>query len=475
MSQAAFIARKDRHEFLRDRRLLIAALLVIALALASLFLAQQRVAAYERDRVIAEQADRETWLNQGARNPHGAAHFNTWAFRPLTSMTLLDPGLTAHAGSAIWMEAHAQNPGTARAAEDQAGVLDLGTFSISWVLQNLAPLLVFVIAAGLVARERERGTLKAIAASGGLLRTLPQHKAQSVLQIALMIFAPLLVAAVVIAMTAPTQPAADETTRLVLWAFAHLIYLAIAACIGAAVSASSRSVDRALLALVTLWLIAVPLAPRLAVTAAEAFAPLPSSRIFLEQINNDLGEADVFDPEDPATIALQQSVMQRYGVTRLEDLPVSFAGIQLDEAEKHGDAVFDRRFGERRVIEDRQRDIMRMAALVSPLVALQNVSTGLAGTDAFHQRAFADQAETHRRVTVGLLNADLIANGAGSDFDYVAPEALWAEIPPFEYRAPTLAESAAALAPDAAILLAWIIAGLFFLHASGSALARSKL
>jgi len=475
MSQAAFIARKDRHEFLRDRRLLIAALLVIALALASLFLAQQRVAAYERDRAIAEQSDRETWLNQGVRNPHGAAHFNSWAFRPLSGMTLLDPGVTAYAGSAIWMEAHAQNPGVARAAEDQAGVLDLGTFSIGWVLQTLAPLLIFIVAAGLVARERERGTLKAIAASGGRFNALPRHKARSVLQIALLIFAPLLLAAAAIAMTAPAAPAADETTRLMLWTLAHLIYLVVAACIAVAVSTRARSVDRALLILVALWLVAVPLAPRLAVTGAEAFAPLPSGRMFLEQINADLGEADVFDPEDPATIALEQQVLQRYGVTRLEDLPVSFAGIQLDEAEKHGNAVFDRRFGERRIIEDRQRDIMRMTALVSPLVALQNVSTGLAGTDAFHQRAFADQAETHRRLTVGMLNADLIAHGAGADFEYSAPEALWAEIPAFEYRAPTLAESAAALAPDAAILMAWLVAGLLFLHVSGLALARADL
>ncbi|WP_172438978.1 hypothetical protein [Porphyrobacter sp. TH134] len=80
------IAAKDWREFIRDRRLLIASALMIVLALLALALALswQRIASHEADRRAAEAGDRQTWLEQGEQNPHGAAHFASWAFRPLT-------------------------------------------------------------------------------------------------------------------------------------------------------------------------------------------------------------------------------------------------------------------------------------------------------------------------------------------------------------------------------------------------------
>ncbi|MEQ1489455.1 MAG: DUF3526 domain-containing protein [Terricaulis sp.] len=475
MTQSAAIARKDALEFMRDRRLLAAALLVLALAFAALFLAHARVERYEGERAAAETQDRQTWLNQGARNPHGAAHFNSWAFRPLTPASMLDPGVSAYAGPAIWMEAHNQNPATDRAAEDRAATLDLGEFSIAWVLQVLAPLLVFVIAAGLVARERERGTLRLMIASGGGAHRLPMQKLQALSRMLLVIFVPVLVAAIVAGAWSREALTGDQVQRLGLWSFTYLIYLAISACLAVAVSTGAKTVDRALLVLVAIWLIAIPLAPRLAASAADAFAPMPSARVFWAGVQEDLGEADVFNPDDPATQALEARVLEQYGVTRLEDLPVSFAGIQLDEAEKHGDAVFDRHYADLRAIEDRQRAIMRLGALMSPLLALQNVSAGLSGTDAAHQRDFAHQAEAHRRLTVGLLNADMIANAAGEDFDYIADPALWGEIPAFVYRSPSWIEHASVWAVDAAILLAWLVfAGLLLWRAS-RALAKADV
>ena len=78
------IAAKDWREFVRDRRLVIAAGLMLVLALLALALSWQRVASHEADRAAAEAGDRQTWLEQGEQNPHGAAHFASWAFRPLT-------------------------------------------------------------------------------------------------------------------------------------------------------------------------------------------------------------------------------------------------------------------------------------------------------------------------------------------------------------------------------------------------------
>jgi ABC-2 type transport system permease protein len=457
MSRANAIARKDALEFRRDWRLLFATILVVVLSVTALFLAHQRAVAYERDRALAEAQDRETWLGQGARNPHGAAHFNTWAFRSLTPASMIDPGVSAYGGTAIWMEAHNQNPATARVAEDRAATLDLGELSVAWVLQVLAPLLIFVIAAGLVARERERGTLRLMLASGANARQLLQQKTWGLVKLSLLVLVPLFAAAFVAAALAPTPFDSDQVQRLLLWTLMHVVYLTIIVLIAAAVSARARTVDRALLALVAMWLVATPLAPRIAASVAEIVAPMPSAASFWERVSADLGEADVFDPDDPATQALEARVLAQYGVSRVEDLPISFAGVQLDEAEKHGDAVFDRHFGALAAQAEQQRAVMRVGALLSPLIALQNVSAGLAGTDGAHHRDFAAQAEAHRRLTVGQLNADMIANAAGEDFDYIADPGLWAEIPPFAYQPPPWTALASSWLPDAMTLIGWLI------------------
>lgn len=119
MSMTAAIIRKDALELSRDRRLVLMALLVLALAMTAILSSYVRVSAYEADRAATVETDRGTWEAQGARNPHSAAHFAKWAFKPLTMGAVLDPGITSYAGSAIWMEAHHQNPAVARPIDDQ--------------------------------------------------------------------------------------------------------------------------------------------------------------------------------------------------------------------------------------------------------------------------------------------------------------------------------------------------------------------
>ena len=45
-------------------------------------------------RTTAADRDRRTWEGQGERNPHGTAHFSSWAFKPQTALSVFEPGLT---------------------------------------------------------------------------------------------------------------------------------------------------------------------------------------------------------------------------------------------------------------------------------------------------------------------------------------------------------------------------------------------
>ena len=49
----------------------------------SIFTGLQREQVFDKERSAASVTDRAVWMNQGDRNPHSAAHFSRYAFRPL--------------------------------------------------------------------------------------------------------------------------------------------------------------------------------------------------------------------------------------------------------------------------------------------------------------------------------------------------------------------------------------------------------
>ena len=363
---------------------------------------------------------------------------------------MLDPGITAFAGSAVWMEAHNRNPAVARPIDDRPVILPSGDFSLAWVLQVLMPLLIAVIAAGSVARERERGTLRLMLASGASAAALVRAKLASVGVVTLALAGALCV----IGAGAGAGAGPFDPVRFGLWLLAYGGFLAIVAAVAVAVSLRARSSGQALMVLAGLWLFAIILAPRAAASVAETAAPAPTAERFWADVA--AAKEAYPSPFADGMDAFAAKVMAQYGVTRLEDLPVSFGGLQLEEDERLGNQVYDRQFGALFAIYQQQRAALRWASLASPLPALQNISMALSGTDMPHQIAFQEQAEARRRAVVTQLNTDLIRNGAGADFDYVAGPALWAEIADFAYRPPALGKTLASLWADALILLAWL-------------------
>jgi ABC-2 type transport system permease protein len=460
------IPAKDWREFVRDRRLLLMAAMVALLALAAVAVALAQVRAHEADRAATVARDRQTWETQGQRNPHSVAHFATWALRPLTPLAVLDPGVTPYAGSAIWMEAHNRNPARARPIEDAASTFDLGKFSAAWVLQMLVPLLIFVIGAGVVARERERGTLRLMLANGAAPATIVPEKLSGLARITALLVMPVLAAALAAALLAgPADP-----LRLLLWALAYALFVAIIAAIAVAVSALAKSASQALLILIGLWLVAVMIVPRAGAGFAELAHPTPTPDSFFAAMSADLkAQPDPFGKESEA---FARAMAKRYGVARPEDLPVSLDGLRLEESERHGHIVFDRHYGALAEIYTAQRQIMRLAGLFSPLLPLQNISMALAGTDTAHQLAFQNAAEAHRRQLIHDLNMDMTRNGKGKDFDYLAGNDLWKRSKDFVWTPPALADAARPIIGDVLLLLVWAVFGVVLLRAAAARLVQ---
>ena len=67
---------------------------------------------------VARRDTREQWLHQGSKNPHSAAHYGVYAFKPRIPLSLVDPGVDPYVGVAAWLEAHKQNEFKFKPAQD---------------------------------------------------------------------------------------------------------------------------------------------------------------------------------------------------------------------------------------------------------------------------------------------------------------------------------------------------------------------
>ena len=459
----ATVARRELTELLRDRRLTLLGIVILALALAALVFGSIDQARFTEGRTEAIAADRAIWQGQGEVNPHSAAHFGMFAFRPRASLTLFDPGLSPWMGEAVWIEAHYQNPAQGRPAESSALVQRFGDLSAAWMLQTLLPL--FIILAGFanVAGERERGALRLQLVQGASARRLVTGKALALFALAMMVALPLVIIGGVAALKL-TSDAGDAATR---WLWLLLIYAGYALIWTAftlGVSALANSARQALVILLASWVLAVALLPRFAADTAARAYPTMAAGEFWESIKKARNEGiDGHDPSDARTKALQEAVMKQYGVTRMEDLPVDFSGIALQAGEDYGNRVFDRFYGDLRDAQNAQQRAALAFSPLSPLMALRPLSAGLAGNDVTHQEAFTAAAEQHRRAVQRRLNDEQTEHGKGANFNNKVHADFWMNVPTFDWQPPQLAKVARAYVAPGLILLAWLAAALSFL------------
>lgn len=376
-----------------------------------------RVTAHEANLAAAQTQDIEAWNNQGSRNPHGATHFGEWAMRPLTPMALLEPGVTPYAGSAIRLEAHIWNAARSRPIEDQDSAFDFGPFSVAWALQVVVPLIVFVLAAGLVARERERGALRLLLARRLPARRLVLSKVGSITRIAGLLTLPILVAAITaVILAGPADPA-----RLALWCVADLVYLLIVAAIALAVSALARTGAQAMLVLACLWLVAVVLVPRVGATLPPlrrrclppTHSGSPFSRIGIRSRTS--------SAKEQGGSALTSCVVTACRAVRICRSPSVASSARRTSGSTISSSI---------VTMAGLRTAMALS-LLSLLPAIQNLSMSLAGTSMPDRIDFQRQGEAQRRRMITFFNSDMTRNASAREFDYRAGETLWHQTPRF--------------------------------------------
>ena len=456
------LARKDLVVLSRDKLLLVLALVTTVLVFASVVTGIQRESVFDKEKSAALETDRSVWMNQGDRNPHSAAHFSRYAFRPASPLALLDPGTSDFAGLAIWMEAHFQDPAVFRRAEDGGELSRYVQLTPAFLVLTIAPLLVFLMLADSIAGEREDRTLRQLLASGVDTRQFFLGKLSAGLRLTLGAFtAVFLPVAIVSILATPAHFSADTLLRVALLYLLFASYLVAFVAMAIGVSAVFCSRQSAFIALAGVWTLMLIVVPRLGPDAATAFFPQPDSRDAAVQLR---AASDTYYKDMDRRERIEKEVLERYNVSTIEELPIDYGGYVLQVSEDLSEPLFDQFYAG---LDDRygaQESVLRSLSLFTPSIAAASLSRGIAGTDRIHQREFAQAAEAHRREMVQLLNEDYMFNAGDAGYAYTADAELWARFEDLDHDTPALASVGQAYVVDAILMLLWVSAALAFAY-----------
>lgn len=467
MSPVVLIARDELRLMARNRVAVIAFALLVLLtltAVASAWSQQQGVAELRARHAEAALADFQA---QPDRHPHRVVHYGTFVFRPLGPLAAFDPGVDAFTGNSMFLEGHRQNTANFGDVRQSSILVRFGQLTPAFVLQVVAPLLLIFLGYGVLARETERGTLRLLMLQGVGRRQIVLGKLAALGIVAVAAGLPAMVGFALIA----GQPGAAVLPMAVI-AIGYLIYLVLWVTIVVLTSMMTRRSRDSLLALVAVWAVTVVLAPRVAPDIAGAVTPLQNRLQTDVAIARDLRTmGDSHDPDDPHFATFKTSVLARYGVTRVEDLPLNYQGLLALEGERLTSQLFDRYSETTYAAQGRQNALVDAVGLISPAIAIRSLSMAAAGTDFNGHRRFLEQAEAYRYALVQRLNrlqseavsyADDTAEDPDADRRSRVSADNWRQAPAFQFQPPGGAELARGALAGLLVLLTWVavLAGL---------------
>lgn len=454
MTAALTIAVKDATETWRDGRFRWAAGLLFLLLVAAIAGGAQHQCQIARQHADAQLAERDAWLDKGDMNPHAAAHYGAFVFKPVQPLSAIDPGLDPFLGVFVFLEAHQQQLARHRPIEDASPTRRLGLLTPATAALLLLPLLVVSLTFSSFAGERDQGTLRPLLALGISRRSLLAGKAIGALAPLLLVIVPAaIIGAVFVWLNAPADPDAAVGSRAIGLLALYLAHALIWTGLGLAVSARARSPATALVVLLALWFGNAFVMPPVAMAIAKWAVPSPSAIEFAVGIED---EKDTWPTWDERV----DGVMQRFLDGEFESTlaPANVEVMALLESEAAETALYDRHFTRLFERYEHQARAYERAGVVAPTLAARVLSMALAGTDDLHDRAFAAAAAQYRTAMLSTLNSELAQTGRLNTFDYVRGRDLWEKVPPFDYDVPAAWWAVSQRAWSVAVLGAWLAA-----------------
>jgi ABC-2 type transport system permease protein len=459
------IARKEFAEIVRDGRFKWTAAIMVLLLFTAMMAGYQKYSSAVRVQQAAQGGTNEQWLDQGDKNPHSAAHYGNYAFKPAGPLSYFDNGISSFTGTAVFMEAHRQNFAIGRPASDQSAIARFGDLSGAMILQLLLPLLIIFLGFTAFSGERESGTLRQVMSMGVTNRQLLYGKAMGVGAAVLIVVVPcLLVGAFALSTAQSVDHAEGVGTRIGLLSLAYLMYAGIFLFLTLAVSALTNHARTTLMVLVGFWAFTGFLAPKAAGEISKLTNPTPAFGKWMADMR--AHQLRGFDGTPPFVKfrAYTKELFEEHGVDKVADLPMYFVAVRLQKLEEYDYPVFDQHFGMIRTAYTDQRRVQDKLGVVAPTLPLRSISMALSGTDLIQHVKFMQDAETYRRNMVVKMNdylskAAVNLNSSFSSSNYmVADEEVFAIVPPFEFESTGVGATIAEHRGNFIMLAFWLAA-----------------
>ncbi|GAA6185601.1 ABC transporter permease subunit [Aliiglaciecola sp. NS0011-25] len=409
------------------------------------------------------------WLTQGERHPHRAAHFGVYVVKPETQLAFFEPGLRPFIGQTLWLNAHDRPVFTNIPAEDDLTLgVGIGVASGASVLQMLASLLVLVVGALSVVRDRETGVLRQILSQGVSPTTWVFSKLISLFVVTLMPLFILGLAVTLLALVLQSGMHIDDTFyRTIGLLFSNLLFLLALLAVAVSISSVCSSSRKALLMVLVFWLFGCVLAPRLASSLTTTIAPVPTLDAYQKSVgelfNNGIDARGGYGEQ---LTALRESTLNKYNVTSVDDLPIGFSGLRMKHLNTWGAEVDDIEYQKLTQLYAKQNQIRTALSLIAPFMAARSVSQSMAGMDWIHYRHFLNAAETYRRDFGNHMDTILENEVHGDAWEMNGDFSDWSTVSPFEYDAPSVSWALQSQIVSVLILLLWALCALTVLFFS---------
>lgn len=430
--------KKEIKELFRDGRVRISIFIVLLLLGVAVWISSRQYQNTNQDYAAARSSEREVWDNQGEKNPHSAAHYGTYAFKPKYPLSLVDQGVDKYAGTSIFLEAHKRNEAQFSTATDQTGLSRFGDLTPDFILLFIMPLFIVLLGYNSFTKERELGTHSLLKSAGARGWKIVLGKWTALFLPVLTITVSLLLLAGIV-LSNLSDYGVFQWSSLFAMGLVYLLYYAVFTNLVLWVSHWAKRSGISLVISLSLWIVACLAAPKAASNIAEARHPYPTRQEFAANVLKDKEAGlDGHNPWSKEARLLEEQVLAEHGVDSLHQLPFNFNAYRMQKGEEHEAEVYFKQYNYLKEQYQKQSGTYRSLALLSPFLPARFLSMGIAHTDYATHWDFSDAAENYRIATQKFLNDNTAQNTKYGETGYKASADFWKQLPAFDYDPPGL-------------------------------------
>lgn len=434
-----YIIKKELKEIFRDGRFKISAAIVFLLAVVAFFVTYKQYKNTAAQYNEAKVNERKVWESQGAKNPHSAAHYGNYVFKPKSPLSLIDEGVDKYTGISVFLEAHNRNEAAFSDAADQTALSRFGALTPDFILLYIIPLIIILIGYNIFSKEIEGSTFFILKSQGVVGWKLFVGKWLAAL-IPTLVIATVLFVVATVALTSLNDFGLFEWKEIFALYFVYLLYYLIFTNVVLFISSKVKKSGIALVINLVFWVLACFVAPKVASNLADAKYPYPSHQEFNEQIANESKQGlDGHNPWNEESQKLRVQILKEYKVDSVHKLPFNFNAYLMQKGEEYQAQVYAKHYALLKEKAKKQGGVYKSLSAISPFLPTRFLSMAIANTDYESHWAFTEAAEEYRVGVQRFLNGTTEKNAKYNE-RYVAPADTWSKLEEFNYQSPTFSE-----------------------------------